>query len=464
MESKYKSLTKWCIDNPSAYNTASRKGLLPEICKMFGWELPNRNKPNGYWTLELCKLEALKYKSRSEWGKNHPSSYSISLKNKWLDECCSHMILKTKPMGYWTLERCKTEALKYATRSEFIKGSAGAFSFLKKKGWLDECCVHMNTKNVKPQGYWTKERCKEEALKYDTRVDWITKNSPSYSSARKNGWLDECCEHMGDKRNKHKGYWTLERCKEDALKYSSRSEWDKNSGGYQIANKNRWIDKCCEHMVKHKWCIESCHVEALKYTSRKEWKNNDSSSYSTASQKGWIGECCSHMTLLIKPRRYWNKERCKAEASKYTSRSGWQKGCSGSYNSSKENGWYNECCSHMIETRKPNGYWTLERCKTEALKYSSRSEWIKGSGGSYDNASNNKWLEECCVHMNTKNVNPQGYWTKERCKEEALKYDTRGRWKKNGRKSNDAARRNGWLDELSEHMVSGKLKINKNNY
>ena len=48
-----------------------------------------------------------------------------------------------KPSGYWTKERCKKEAKKYNTRSNFEKGSGGAYGAAHKKGWLEEYCKHM---------------------------------------------------------------------------------------------------------------------------------------------------------------------------------------------------------------------------------------------------------------------------------------------------------------------------------
>lgn len=49
--------------------------------------------------------------------------------------------------------------------------------------------------------------------------------------------------------------------------------------------------------------------------------------------------------------------------------------------------------------KKPRGYWTLERCKKDALKYNSRSEWQKKSGSVYGCAGKNGWRDECCLHM-----------------------------------------------------------------
>lgn len=46
-------------------------------------------------------------------------------------------------------------------------------------------------KERKPNGYWTYERCKEEAGKYKSRNDFCVSNCSAYQAARRNGWLDE---------------------------------------------------------------------------------------------------------------------------------------------------------------------------------------------------------------------------------------------------------------------------------
>ena len=85
---------------------------------------------------------------------------------------------------------------------------------LKKFNQLTMKKVNPNKKICrKPQGYcyWTKERCWEEAKKYDRRVDFHKKASSAYSSAHRNKLLDEICYHMIS-LNKPDGYWTKERC------------------------------------------------------------------------------------------------------------------------------------------------------------------------------------------------------------------------------------------------------------
>jgi len=56
----------------------------------------------------------------------------------------------------------------------------------------------------KTKNYWTKERCKKDALKYNNRTEYNKNSVSSYSKAWKKGWLDEICSHMEIKGNKYK--------------------------------------------------------------------------------------------------------------------------------------------------------------------------------------------------------------------------------------------------------------------
>jgi hypothetical protein len=48
-----------------------------------------------------------------------------------------------KPHIKWTYEKCKEEALKYQTRNEFQKKSPSGYGASIKKGFLDKVCAHM---------------------------------------------------------------------------------------------------------------------------------------------------------------------------------------------------------------------------------------------------------------------------------------------------------------------------------
>lgn len=245
-KSNYKSVAEWSNADSKAYQAACIRGLIPKICEEFGWELPKERKPDDYWSIDRCREVALKYKSRSEWAKACPS-YSYASKNGWLDECTQHMIRKHRPNGYWTLERCKEDALQFDSTYDWAKHSLSGYATAKNNGWLDECRSHMVVTR-RPDGYWTLETCKEDALKYLTKRDWEKYNKSAFSIAVKKGWYKECTSHML-LLQKPNGYWNLTKCKEEALKYKTRTEWMKSNGAsYQAAFKKGWVNECTHHM------------------------------------------------------------------------------------------------------------------------------------------------------------------------------------------------------------------------
>jgi len=277
------------------------------------WILLNKMKGGGLggnniiWTYEKCKKEALKYNTRSEFNFNNASAYCSALKNNWLNDISSHMLLTIrKPKGYWTKELVHKEALKYQRRREFKLGSGDAYSFAWKNGFLNDVCEHMIL--IKPKGYWTKDMCTKEALKYNIRLDFSLNSSSAYSIANKNNWLDEICQHMS-LLSKPKYYWTKENCQEESLKYSNRTDFkNKSCSAYNAAHKNMWLDIICQHMVEKKkpnryWTLENCKSEALKYDFRSEFRKKSNHVYNISRDSGFMDEICSHMP--IRKQRVW---------------------------------------------------------------------------------------------------------------------------------------------------------------
>ena len=72
-----------------------------------------------------------------------------------------------------------------------------------------------------------------------------------------------------------------------------------------------------------------------------------------------------------------------------------------------------------MDKKKPNGYWTYERCYEEAQKYESRGEYARGSHSAYNSANKNKWLDDYTWFK--EKSKPAEYWTYEKCFEEAKK-------------------------------------------
>lgn len=198
-------------------------------------------------------------------------------------------------------------------------------------------------------------------------------------------------------------------------------------------------------------------MEKSIYKSLSEWRLFESKAYNYARLNNLLPKICKKFNWILpkikKPNGYWNYKSCIIEAKKYNSVTEWQKSSNGSYNATCKNNWLKECTKHMIEGRKPNNYWNFERCKEEALKYNVKSLWIKNSTGAYDAALKNKWIKFCCKHM-LEIKKPNGYWTKINCINDAKKYKTKTEWRNDSLSGYSSAKSKGYLKFCCKHMNS----------
>lgn len=89
-------------------------------------------------------------------------------------------------MLLWTFHKCAKEALKYSSRMEFKVGCSGAYWSAHRHEWLDKVCSHMVLNGGKnPKGHWTKERCRADALGYNTKKEYKQNCYLSYVAAKK---------------------------------------------------------------------------------------------------------------------------------------------------------------------------------------------------------------------------------------------------------------------------------------
>ena len=100
-----------------------------------------------------------------------------------------------KHYNYWTYEKCKEVILKLDSISELKKNYRGAYSSCKRNNWE---CLFTNLKEnlLKPKGYWTKDRLKEEASKYKSKKEFRENNISAYTISNKLKIMDEICKHM----------------------------------------------------------------------------------------------------------------------------------------------------------------------------------------------------------------------------------------------------------------------------
>jgi hypothetical protein len=149
----------------------------------------------------MCQSDALNYKTRNEWSLKSGKMYRTALYYGWLDDCCKHMKAVRDVI---TFDMCLEDAKHYKTRNEWQRNSKSKYSAARSHGWLEACCAHMEVSDWFKSRQQAQERtfefCKQDALKHTSRSEWKRKSLATYETARRNGWLEECCKHIPKRR------------------------------------------------------------------------------------------------------------------------------------------------------------------------------------------------------------------------------------------------------------------------
>jgi len=251
--------------------------------------------------------------------------------------------MEIKPKGFWTKENCIKEALKYQNGVDFRKLNQGAYAACRKNGWLKDISFLLKIKSV---GYWTYENCKNEASNYKTKSEFYKKYSTAYNISRKNGWLEEICSHMTIVGDLYKRcIYALEFSDNSVyigLSHNSEKRFEEHTEDYTW-NKSSVI----EHVRKtgiipilvtltdYMPVADASKLEEIKL---QDYKNN-----------GWIilnkAKCGSVGNNIVK----WTKDNCANEALKYNTIKEFSLKCKSAYMVCLDKKWTDEVCSHMLK-------------------------------------------------------------------------------------------------------------------
>lgn len=309
-------------------------------------------------TYELCKEVALKFNYIYELQLEDASVYGKIRDNKWL-ELLSHMTTPENKNIIWTYEKCKEEVLKLTYYND-LQGTT-LINVLKRNGWIDELTSHLIRQQHSP---YTVEEIRQEALKYETRVDFQRNSKGVYFSAQRKKILDEVCQHMGKPRNIKQ--YTKEEIIESAKRYTNQRDWHNNEPS-----------------------VFRCAVGYYKKNASEEDK------------RFWVS-CIEHMEYVFKPNGYWTYEKCEEVSKTFKTHKEFRESpkFSSVYQKIRKKKW-DELIEHLTMDVKPPGYWTYEMCKETALKYNDRQSLDDNEGSCYRTITGNGW-NELLLHIEYK--------------------------------------------------------------
>lgn len=298
-------------------------------------------KPKGYWSKINCEIVAKQCQTKKELKNNFVGAYNKMIKNKWIDELCSHM--KSLSNNFKRI----IYAYEFPDNHVYVGLTFNPLDRNKKhsqKGPVFNHCIRTNI--TIPNQLILSDFLNEQ--------DAVQTEAAMIQKYINNGWKVLNISKAGGLGGYLK--WTKEKCSTAAKECITKNEFRiKYPGAHKASKLNGWFDDICSHMsmLQHPpYTKTDCQKEALNYLSRTEFQKKSNSIYCAAWRNLWLDEICSHMTQKIKPVKYWDYGRCKQEALKYITKNEFRVKSNGAYCSARRNLWLNEICSHMIAPTK----------------------------------------------------------------------------------------------------------------
>lgn len=341
--------------------------------------------PNGYWSEAKCREIAKECKSIEEFrlaydGRAHSHAKKLGITKIIAREMYDDgywPIPDKKPNGYWTLEKCKEICKNYDSQTDLMRDHRDVYAAVKEHGWQKDCFSPMKGRK-RPNGYWTLEKCKEEASKYDSPVEMRRESYNAFTAMRSHGWYDECCAEMKSRRVPN-NFWNEERIMEVILTTNSRTEFQSNyPGAYGAAIAQGVYERLTEMMVEQelwkakntkrskktkpdtKWSDEMAINRASNYKSLYEFRTKDSTAYHALVVRGLLEIACSHMERKHMPEGYWTKERVMEKVSVSDSLKDFKNRFRAAYMAAQIRGWLVDVVEALGHEREQ---WTEEKAR-----------------------------------------------------------------------------------------------------
>lgn len=207
--------------------------------------------------------------------------------------------MRKKPQhghGYWTKERCRQEAALYPNTTEFRKSSPYVYQLAKEMGWFEEICLHME-RLFAPKGYWnSKDNCLMEVRKHKTRTSFARNAPTAYWNCLQNGW-DEAFAHMDQILDYS---ITYEQCAAIAIKCKSQAQMQREHPKYySYACRHHIIQQIFTHLPKIEPVTREQAIEAVgKCKLRQEFRFRFPREYRFAVNHKILNEICKDLPVM----------------------------------------------------------------------------------------------------------------------------------------------------------------------
>lgn len=291
---------------------------------------------------------------------------------------------------------------------------------------------------------WTYEVCKETALKFKTKKDFLNAHSGAYAAAHKKKWINDICSHMiplGDKYNRC--IYAYEFSDNSAYIGLTCSIEDRNKAHTNVGRKYQSAVK--KHIFKTGLTPKLVQLtEYIVYWKASKEETNWANKYKA---NGWTLLNVRPTGSLSMSNSFYTKAKCKEILLAHEYKQDVYKKHPNIFTLCKNKRWHSTIIK-KLKLKKKNYYWTKERCARVVKSVSTISELLLKNRTVYNAICNNGWKEELTNHM-TRLKKPFGYWNnKEVCREVVMKVKNKKEFQRKYSTAYKYSKTNNWLDEF----------------
>lgn len=339
----------------------------------------------GQLTKGECHRSALRYAYRTEFFRGHRAAYQRARSMGWLDEVCSHMVRLIAPNGQWTKDRCAEEALGYRTKSEFRRAKSGCYTVAYSRGWLDEICSHMETQTNSSNRFVYAIASESRRVAY-VGLSW---NVDQRMRGHRRSRRPEIRRLLSSDHAVR--VLSGPHCASVAGRAEQSAIDEFIAIGWNVLNAKK---AGALGGARTKWTKERCMLEAARYSTRSSFMAWSPVAYQKCAERGWLDDLCAHQTLQTLPAGHWTIERCREAAQQCKSRRDFRSRFPVARQIAQRRGWLDDICQHMTVEKRGNSYWTKDRCLAEARRFTRPIDFIRSSPGAYGAVRRNSWRAE----------------------------------------------------------------------
>lgn len=391
-------------------------------------------------TREMCIAAAAQCTTRNEFGRKFRPEYYKAWRMGWLADVCYHMPERVEAYR-WTDDAIQAVTAKYTDFTTFRRENLTLYNVLYTRGELDRWTSHM-LRGRPSNGYWNRERCSDEAKRYETRSDFIKGCPAAADAAYSKGWMDEICAHMRVRGNR-----------------TMRSLYVIRKTGTRIVYIGLSYDPVRRyqmHRLKTSARVRALLVEPHTFKIiTKQMPANEAAALEKRmierfTAAGWEVANVSAGGQPGGGPRLWTRDRLEAEAKKFATRGAFLRGNRKAYDAAHSYGLLDAIFAGHENTgfrTDIHADYTVEDLEVLAAKYKTRRAFQKAHGGAYL-AAYRRGLVGHIFRNHDNGGCAYGWWDEASIRAAAKGAATPGEFKSQNYRAWRAAHRRGLLPEL----------------